>query len=266
MMKSGIYDLSNAEYHANKTHISKSGLDLFHKSPADFLARKPPTYSQQKNFDRGGAFHVRTLEPNLYDDQFVVAPAINKNRNDYKEWAKEQGDKTIISMEDHEMICRMAQAVRKHPRASKFIQGEIEKSIFTECPETGVKVKVRPDVANLDLEVIVDLKSAADAREEAFSKSAANFRYYVQDPFYRRHAEIEYKQKFKAMVFVVVEKSLAANVAIYTLNEEAIDLGIKGYLNDLRYYAWCKENKEWPGYSPDVQEIGLPGWFTYRNK
>ena len=42
-MKPGIYvsrELSNEEYHADTTAISKSGLDLVHRSPAHYYAAK----------------------------------------------------------------------------------------------------------------------------------------------------------------------------------------------------------------------------------
>lgn len=74
-MKPGIYDnISNADYHGG-AGISKSGLDLIHRSPLHFKAARDaandntPTTAQRI----GTAFHSLLLEPLMFTREYTLA-------------------------------------------------------------------------------------------------------------------------------------------------------------------------------------------------
>jgi len=66
------------------------------------------------------------------------------------------------------------------------------------------------------------------------------------------------KQDF---VFVCVEKAPPYAVAIYALDQAAIDLGRMEYQRDLLLVRQCEESGIWPAFGDEVTTIGLPAWM-----
>lgn len=69
-------DISNEEYHADTTRISKSGLDEISKSPAHYHYKylNPERDEEEKDFFRqGGAAHCGVFESNEFDNRYTVA-------------------------------------------------------------------------------------------------------------------------------------------------------------------------------------------------
>lgn len=76
-MKPGIYEgISNAEYHGGEG-VSKSGLDLIHRSPMHFKAIRAAANDNikkdSKAFFIGGEFHCLTLEPKVFVQEYTLA-------------------------------------------------------------------------------------------------------------------------------------------------------------------------------------------------
>lgn len=76
-MKPGIYEgISNAEYHGGEG-VSKSGLDLIHRSPMHFKAIRAAANDNikkdSKAFFIGGEFHCLTLEPAVFVQEYTLA-------------------------------------------------------------------------------------------------------------------------------------------------------------------------------------------------
>jgi hypothetical protein len=103
--------MNSTDYHLLKSHISKSALDVFHESPYKYWWKylsgkyvEEPT----KTFDFGKASHGFVLEPNKWNEEFVVSPTFKgdgsmKRRENFKET---HSDKTIISMSEYETLSR----------------------------------------------------------------------------------------------------------------------------------------------------------------
>lgn len=102
-MNPGVYDdLSNDEYHSGPG-ISKSGLDIVHRSPAHFKAAKD---ARAKGVERrstaaqviGTAFHCLLLEPHLFADLYAAPfqpdPLALDTTDDIREALKAYGLKT----------------------------------------------------------------------------------------------------------------------------------------------------------------------------
>lgn len=66
--------MNNAEYHADRTAISKSGLDLIHKSPAHFRWAQDNDQKDTRTLKIGALTHLLTLEPHRFDDEYVEQP------------------------------------------------------------------------------------------------------------------------------------------------------------------------------------------------
>ncbi len=93
--------------------LSYSSIKEFQKSPRHYLEyintqRTAPTDATKL----GSMVHCMILQPNLFNEQFVIAPDVNKRTNAGKEeWAtfcSQHADKTVVSNEDYEHASRLA--------------------------------------------------------------------------------------------------------------------------------------------------------------
>ena len=257
-----VKDLPNEEYHA-RPEISKSSLDMIHKSIDHFLApRKPPT--DKMRF--GTAFHTLILEPDNFDKQYIQGSGIDGRTTEGKKEKKEieenkKEGQEVLKFQDYENLMRMKEKTEQHPRFSSYFEvGEPEVSVFWEMQ--GVGCKCRPDWMIDGGDYIIDLKTSSDASEEGFAKSVANFRYHVQDAWYTKGVQVA-TRKSPIFVFIVVENVAPFSVAIYVLKARSKDYGWQVADNDLRKYVNYQEQPEeerFSGYSPDAIEIELPRW------
>jgi exodeoxyribonuclease VIII len=108
---------------------------------------------------------------------------------------------------------------------------------------------------------VVDLKTTEDASPEEFAKSCANYRYHVQDPFYR-DGLAAVKRKPRAFVFIAVEKKAPHAVGVYVLRAEDVELGRMQYRANLNRYAECLQSGKFPAYSEKVESLALPAWYV----
>ena len=121
----------------------------------------------------------------------------------------------------------------------------------------------RPDALGDNL--IVDLKTAQDASPEAFARTAANFGYHAQAAYYldglRELGECDEDAVF---LFVVVEKTAPYGVAVYNLDEEALDAGRTVYQRAWQTMRQCRASNNFPGYSAsrNIETLSLPRWAT----
>lgn len=257
--------LTNAEYHA-RPEVSKSGLDLVHRSPLHFWNRylnpdrvaEPPTPAMVI----GSALHTMVLEPHLFDDEYAVAPHCDRRTKEGKMiWAdfeQESAGKTLLKAEEATHIEAMASAVRRHKAAGFLLRmpGKCEQSYFWTDETSGEDCKCRPDWHSEDKRIIVDVKTCEDASPAAFlRKSVLGYRYHVQAAFYSRGLGA---QQF---IFIAVEKKPPFAVGVYTLPGKLVERGWQEAAADLQRLAECRATDQWPGYGDAIQELDLPAWL-----
>ncbi len=261
----GVFDgIPNDAYHAS-AGISKSGLDKIAISPAHYKAayidgeRAAPTPAMIT----GTATHTAVLEPDLFDQQFIVGISVDRRTKDGKAaWAEfeaKAAGRTIISAGDHDMIRRMADAVHAHPAARELLSvGKAERSAYWTDPHTGALCKCRADWLRDD-GIVADLKTSLSAAPGAFSRSCASLRYHVQNAYYLDGLRLA-GVAAEHFAFIAVEKAPPYAVAVYVLEPAAIELGRVAYRRNLDLYAQCTERNVWPGYGDKVQTLTLPAW------
>ena len=149
----------------------------------------------------------------------------------------------------------------------------IEASIFATDPETGIECRCRPDIMcgfhpdGSDSLWTYDLKSTRDSSPKWFKKALADYRYYVQPPFYQdvltnfRHVKED--RTLDKFMFIAVESVPPYNVSFYQIDSESFHFGRQEYREDLRRFAECRETGKWPGYIDEPQRIGLPDYILY---
>lgn len=253
-----IFDMPAHDYHS-LPRASKSGLDKIARSPAHYKCKdfKEPS----KAMRIGTALHSLVLEgvaPMVMPDFSGKGSVAQRD-----EWKQAHAGSLIVSEDEAVDVHAMAASIALHPIAGpafRRFDGRAEVSALWTCPETGIECKSRFDW--LLPSAIVDLKTTADASQDAFARSVASYRYHVQDAFYSQAAALN-GLPVEHFLFVTVETAPPYAVAIYQLDDEARDIGRRLYLRDLRRLKECRERNEWPAYPADIQTLSLPKWATY---
>jgi len=264
----GLYDMTNAEYHADPVpggSLSSSGAKkLIAKTPAHF--KYDQDHAEHKDvFDFGTAAHSLILEG---DASGIVEVDADSWRTKAAQEAKEEAHatgKTPLLSKDYAQVKAMARAIKQHPEAMLLLSdGVAEKSAFAQH-ETGVWLRARFDwLPNRRGEgvILVDYKSAVSADPRKFAKSAADFGYHQQDPFYRDVAKLVGISEDPSFLFVVQEKTAPYLVNVIELNDEAVNMGRALNEKAVRTYQQCMLTDSWPGY-PLSDPIALPKYAEY---
>ena len=182
-------------------------------------------------------------------------------------WTEANQHRTILSQDAWDQLMAMRDAVMAHPAARALLTakpGVAERSVYWIDSATGELCRCRPDFWRED-DIVVDVKTTDDASPEGFAKSIANWRYDVQDPFYRDGIKAATGRDVRGFVFLAVEKKAPHAVGVYVLDPESIALGRAQYRADLNRYAECNAADQWPGYGDKIQTISLPAWHQNRN-
>jgi hypothetical protein len=265
---SGIVDgISNDDYH-NSPGISKSGLDMIRKSPASYLwqSKAPVDDSKTTALDFGTAFHCYLLENAEFDNRYAIEPIFNKRTNIGKEGAKEFEEavkatgKQVVTDADLKKLQLMRGSVFAHPTAGSLMRlnGVSEQSVFWTDEETGASCRCRPDWLIEDKKIMVDLKTAADFSR--IQRAFEDYRYFVQDPFYRAGLKAVTGDDYD-FLFIFVSTSINCGrypVDVIRLNDAARFDGETHMKADLQKYIDCQNNDDWQS----ITEIDRPNWAT----
>lgn len=255
---------TDEEYHAGEG-VSKSKL---HK-----LITKTPFHAQygaridKPHFQIGKAAHCAILEPEDLEHRFTKGPDARRNSNEWKhaeDFARHAGT-TLLKPDDYDTAMMIRDLAATVPELELMRQGEtiVETSAYHVDEETGVLVKTRPDIFNVNHGLIGDIKNMADASPEAFKRDVGKFGYHMQHALYSDIWEKGSGHTVNGFFFIVFEKSSPPMVAVYELSAAAIAEGYAMYRAALEKYAECLKADDFPGYPSGVQQIGLR-YYDYR--
>lgn len=263
--------MDNTAYHAHPA-VSKSHLDLIARSPLHYWARYldpnriAPEPSPQMRL--GTALHTHVLELSRWDEEIVVAPAMDRRTKAGKEaWQAFQDDaagKTVITADDAEQVMAMGRAVMRHPAAAMLLglPGKAETTHMWTDAATGLQCKCRPDWLTDDGSIVADLKTTKDASPRGFKQSVANFAYHKQAAWYLHGLEQATGKRPDQFIFICVESTAPYAVAVYAADAEMIERGHDQAMRDLAKLAVCKAADHWPSYSEQIETLSLPAWMT----
>jgi hypothetical protein len=218
----------------------------------------------------GSAVHCAILEPEKFASEFLVSPKFDRRTSAGKaaaaEWETIAAGKTCIDSEEMAMIESMKAAIMCHPIAKNMLTGgEAEYSYYAEDPETGVKLKCRPDYHKAG--ALIDLKTTADASFEGFARQIGNLGYHLQAAFYLDTFNYSQGTDYKEFFFIALENKAPHAIAVYRLDENHISAGRKAYKKALqRYSEFLKSGASVEdlqalrnfGYPTDIIDIQVP--------
>lgn len=261
-MKNGILTMHEASYRASEG-VSKSDLDWIAppRTPSHYKARKDGLVETEQTpaMRIGSMVHRAILEPDTLAGAWVIKPeGMNFSTKEGKAWRAEQ-TLPIITAEEAATISGMRDSVHGHPLAKQILAGaKTEQCLFAE-DQHGMIRKARLD-ALVGGNLVPDLKTSASADATEFEKSLGKFRYHVQAAYYLDICNLLGIEKTE-FVFIVVEKEPPYACAVYSLDQEAINLGRLEYQRDLALLRSCLESDKWPAFDTECKVIGLPAWM-----
>lgn len=166
----------------------------------------------------GSALDCLLLEPDDFDDKFVVAPeGINRRTKEGKDaWQKiVDSGKTILTHDQSASVASMARALKSN-ESTRDVFHYCKKAVI--CAEIeGFPCKGEIDLFNPNTEHLPDLKTCRDVAPSAFAKSAADLGYDIQAEFYRALARANGIEK-NVFDWVCVRNSEPWTVAVYTFS------------------------------------------------
>lgn len=259
----GIYEVPEAEYHADRSlvptlgrSLSSTGAKAILDSPARFAyQREHPVVKDA--YDFGSVAHGLLLggvDVAVIDADSWRTKAAQEQRDE----ARAAGRIPMLTA-DHDRAIDLVDAVLAHPVAGAIFRadGKAEQSLYWIDDETGVTCRGRIDW--LHPRAIVDLKTTINASPGKFSRALVDYGYALQAEWYAQGYEAVTGERLP-FVHVVVEKEPPHLVAVYQVDAEALAYGADRAAEARRIYAECESTDDWPGYSPEIELVSLPAW------
>lgn len=284
-MKDGIhYGLDINEYHDNDTHESstdckpaiESSLDYLYKQELRRLEReqrKAGVLPHVPHFDFGNAFELKLIgdpafektvaifdDTEIYDKLIGEGKARPRSTKEYKEW-KDAWDQEHSEAQYHiaatgetESLYALEHMVR-NAKKNKIISDAItnmdyQPSCFWTDPETGLKLKTRPDVVRVTKETLIDIKTCADASPHGFGRQLHNLDYPFQAVMQIEGAiQTGLIEKLGGYYWLAVQKTPPYHACLYEFVPRDIKL-VKAHIYDfvLSRIKKAKETGNYPGY------------------
>lgn len=248
--------------------ISRSALWKLRESPekAKYAWEHPEPPTPALLF--GQAVHKLILEPDTFDDEFAVAPNVDRRTKDgktaYNAFCESLGDRSVITPDQYQTAVEMRNAAISAPFVAKLLQGEHEKPMLWVDELTGETCKIRIDVLNTSTStpIIVDYKSTEDASTEGFMRSALKYGYDLQSAMYSEGFEKVTGIK-PLFVFIAQEKKPPYSVNILQADKLFLQRGYEIYRELLGIFHDCRESGVYWGYLGKfnvINNLALPSW------
>jgi len=259
-VKIGQIEESMESYHANNGAYGSTAIKTAKKSLAHFKAYiDGQMFKETAALDIGKKIHSAILEQDL--SCFAKMPVDDGRLKAFKE-AKDQAEtagKVAMKPKEFELVEMMFRRFLQSKKAVNMLdQGKVEISHYDECPDTGLRLKTRPDVIGDGY--LVNYKTAVNCLSFQFSKQIYDFGYHLSAAHEVKVVERVTGMKIKDYFFIVQEKSAPFELKIYRLADDdlARACGIHDQLCiDIDY---ATKNNLFPGYSDEIEPIGCPEW------
>lgn len=291
MITEGVHrDISILDYHADTNYFSASVIKEANKSlkHMKWYLDNRKNNERKSHFDFGNAFEIALMDlmndskefeqsVHIFDESKKPVQDKTFAAKENKEWKDEffKREGYIINKEGKESYDTLAQMLKSCWEDST-IQGllkntDYQASCFWIDKKSGVRLKSRPDICNINKTVILDIKTTTDASPEGFARDVANFGYDIQ-AIMQINGVIETGlfPEVKHYYWLAVEKEAPYNAQLYNFNREDWEHSqmILDYL--LGMIKKSMNSNKWVGYGQrtndpyGILDVNLPLW--YKNK
>lgn len=190
-----------------------------------------------------------------------------------KAWtaAQEAAGNEIMTQDAWDTLNACVAAVADDEEAQAILSqgfGEVSWFSTAELPSSRrtVRKKGRIDWADGARHFLADVKKVQEdgGRREFWEATAWDRRYYVQAAYYLDgwNEQADADNQVDRFIFIVVEEAPPYLVSKFQIKvgDELYEAGRSQYLQDLETLMECKATGVWPGYLPDIQPMGMPGF------
>jgi hypothetical protein len=261
---------SMADYHADRSRVSHSMLEVYHRSPELYHKRfvaGTVAGKEGDHFDFGTALHCLLLEPHEFDGRYWtgVKPKLN-SRLGKEEWSEMRAaneGRRFIDTEDYEMMRAMEKSLDGNRIARNLLRGKGVRQperVFHGTLE-GLPAKCRTDLFLPPSSMIVDVKTMRDPDAESFARDCVNYGYFRQEALYRSIVDAAFgiESQFR---FVVFGKNEPYDCFVYELGSDSVRLGAYQNQQDLRRLAESIKTGRFRNPGADIVNlINLPSWY-----
>jgi len=221
-----------------------------------------------RNMILGSAAHHLFLGEDGFNQKFIQQPLIyrdkktaeekpwNNNAEVCKKWNADHADYTIVTRKELDAIKAMAWSMQANPFVQNgILEGAVEVSGFVKDAETGLWIKVRPDVIPTASGDYVDLKTAAEVTTPALQYSIRSYGYNQQGALVGEVAQaILTDIPFASFWLMFIETAKPYCARAVRLTDEDLKDGNKMNRWAMRKIALCLAEGRWPGPGEDEPE------------
>lgn len=226
--------------------------------------------SSKDHFRLGTALHSIAFEGELSKKHFAISEFDEFRTNEAKRWRDAQinAGRTVLKKKDLKLVRDMCDALLEEPAIQQGLfdeKGEVETSVIHRDEETGLWLKVRPDVVPVN-PVLVDLKSTADASRRAVERSVIDYGYHMQLALAAEVIEKVVDTPIEECWLVMIEHEAPHTVVFAEIDMDLISWGRVLNRGAMRRFAEClakgREAKHFPrNYRDGELTIRTPTWY-----
>lgn len=249
----GIYaNVSNSLYHSDTNSLSSSGAKTI-LEPGGPAKLRHGRRKESAAFDVGTAVHTAVLgDGEVFVDSGFDAWTTKAAKEKVAEIRA--GGRIPLKPDQYRDVVAMADAVRRHPLAQVLLSdGLAEQSIWAHDPDTGARIRCRPDwhVGT----TFVDIKTTADPGR--FDKSIEDYSYHLSAAHYLHTARCA-GLTVDFFFFVSVGKDAPHLVDVCELSDQDLATGSDLVRAAIDLWSWCHTNDTWPGLPEVLRVATLP--------
>lgn len=261
-MSNLILGSSNADYHANKTHLSSSALKQILKDPQVFYEEY--ILGLKRNvakdaFTEGSFTHSLILEPEKVQSEYAIYPGLRKHGKAYEDFKEANPGKTILSAAQLLRCERLFKAYNALPAAVNLIKNTLpEHNMMATLSE--LQVKARADAISIEKGYIVDVKTTSmPAGPDFFKTTLSEYMYDLSAALYCDIAASVYGKPFD--FYWLVLSKVDGSCEVYRAKAETLATGRAAYTNAILIYKNCLKTGIWalnqPKELPDLENYEI---------
>jgi ATP-dependent exoDNAse (exonuclease V) beta subunit len=265
MTMAELIKMTDAEYFAHDA-LNNTFLKNFKRGPAYAFQEHKPSAAMEY----GTLVHTFMLQPELFNDLYLIAPAgmpADKRLKGYKQLKADNPEKTVIFRDDFNALGAIKRNILNQVADSNmhmaWSNSMKEITVLFEC--YGYECKVKIDLLWLDHNsseaYIIDLKTTDDCTR--FHQSVRYFDYDMQAAFYTLAVQQLHPGYAVFFLFMPVEKEAPHGVMIRQLSSAYMQHGLNKVESAIKKYAaWQQRGSDkTETYPAGIETIGLPDFL-----
>ena len=214
----------------------------------------------------GSAIHTATLEPEKFDDLYIMRPTGNATKLEKNGGCKEAYDAVkasgkILLTEDEMLGCYMAAGqIQSHQVFGPILSVGL-KELSCVADIDGLRVKVRFDCYDANTGAVIDIKKTIHASEEMFPREVSRYGHHRQAALYGMVA-IKLGLPMNVWYWAAIQASAPYEMNPMECENEALELGYAQNKILVARYAECLLSGKWGGFPQDIKKVGVAAWET----